>query len=278
MTADQEWEPAPAEMQVGDAIKRRIRRQAASLSGMASEPLEHAPIEGLAVYPDQPRVDDRQERGTIEGSRIETVTYVAERAGTYNLPEIVLEWWDTQRESLERIELPGATIRGMAGKKSFAPGTAGSLPVAWIAAATLVILVVLALFLLRHAIADWWKTWLDARKQTERYLFRVLERSVRKGDSKTILRNLMRWLDSIEQSERPARLDPFVARYCEPREREIIMQLQKAAMRNEHPFSERKRLLHALGHARKRRRKERREITQASATLPLLNPDQNLQG
>jgi hypothetical protein len=56
------------------------------------------------------------------------------------------------------------------------------------------------------------------------------------------------------------------------------MQLQKAAMRNEHPFSERKPLLHALGHARKRRRKERREITQASATLPLLNPDQNLQG
>ncbi|MGD8235249.1 MAG: hypothetical protein PVJ65_03815 [Chromatiales bacterium] len=278
MTADQVWEPAPAKMQVGDAIKRSIRRQATGISGMAFEPLEHAPIEGLALYPDQPRVDDRQDRGTIEGARIETFTYVAERAGTYNLPEIVLEWWDTRRASLERIELPGATIKVMPGKKSFAPGTAGSLPVAWIIAATLVILLLLALFFLRHTIANWWKTWLAARKQTERYLFRVLERSVRTGDSKTILRNLMRWLDSIEQSERPARLDSFLTRYCEPPEREIIMRLQKAAMRDEHPFPERKPLLHALGHARKCRRKERREITQASATLPLLNPDQNRQG
>ena len=125
---------------------------------------------------------------------------------------------------------------------------------------------------------NWWKTWLAARKQTERYLFRVLERSVRTGDSKTILRNLMRWLDSIEQSERPARLDSFLTRYCEPPEREIIMRLQKAAMRDEHPFPERKPLLHALGHARKCRRKERREITRASATLPLLNPDKNRKG
>ncbi|MEJ2309327.1 MAG: AAA family ATPase [Gammaproteobacteria bacterium] len=112
----------------------------------------------------------------------------------------------------------------------------------------------------------------------EKHHFRILQKSVRGGDSKTILRNLMRWLDSIEQSGRPARLEPFVTRYCEPRERQLIVQLQKAAMLGDHPFPERKPLLRALGSARKRRKKERRQRAQASGTLPLLNPERNSEG
>ena len=143
---------------------------------------------------------------------------------------------------------------------------------------SLVFLVLAALFLLRHVIAHWWKNPLAVRKQTEHYLFRVLERSVRNGDSKTIFRNLMRWLDRIEQSGRPARLESFARRYCEPPEQQLMMQLQKAAMHDENPFPERKPLLRALGNARKRRKKEQHKVAQASATLPRLNPDQNLQG
>jgi hypothetical protein len=277
LSAEQEWEPQPGDMQVGDAIKRTIRLQAAGISGMAFEPLGQEPIDGLALYPAQPRIDDRVERGTIEGSRVETFTYVAERSGSYTLPAIVLAWWDTGRESLERIELPGASFKVVRGKQATAAETAGSLPVAWIITATIVILVLLALFLLRQSIANWWQKRLAARKQTEHYLFRLLEKSVRDGDSKTIFRNLMRWLDSIEQTERPARLEPFVTRYCEPPEQELIMQLQKAAMHDENSSPERKPLLRALGSARKRRKKEKAEVAQASVTLPLLNPDQNRQ-
>ena len=277
LTAKQEWDPQPGEMEVGDAIKRTIMLRADGISGMAFEPLSQEPIEGLAVYPAQPRVDDRVERGTIEGSRIETFTYVAERAGSYTLPAIVLAWWDIGRESLERIELPGATFEVARSSQATATGTAASLPVAWIAVATLVILVLLALFLLRQSIANWWQKRLAARKHTEHYLFRLLEKSVRDGDSKTIFRNLMRWLDSIEQSGRPARLEPFVTRYCEPSGRLLILQLQKAAMHDENSSPERKPLLRALGSARKRRKKEKAEVAQASVTLPLLNPDQNRQ-
>ena len=278
LTARQEWEPEPADMQVGDAIKRTISLKAAGISGMAFEPLGQEPIEGLALYPAQPRVDDKVERGTIEGSRIETLTYVAERSGTYTLPAIILEWWDIERKSLERIELPGTSFKVVRGKQATAAGTAGSLPVAWIIAVSLVFLVLAALFLLRHVIANWWKNRLAVRKQTEHYLFRVLERSVHNGDSKTIFRNLMRWLDRIEQSERPARLGAFVRRYCEPPEQQLMMQLQKAAMHDENPFPERKPLLRALGNARKRRKNEKNKVAQASATLPRLKPDQYLQG
>jgi len=275
LTAEQEWEPQPGEMQVGNAMKRTIRLQAAGISGMAFEPLGQESIEGLALYPAQPRVDDRMERGTIEGSRVETFTYVAERSGSYTLPAIVLEWWDIEGESLERIELPGTSFKVARSSQGAAAGTAASLPGAWITVASLVILVLLALFFLRHAIADWWQNRLAARKQMEGYLFRLLEKSVRGADSKTIFGNLMRWLDSIEQSGRPARLEPFVTRYCAPPEQELIMQLQKAAMHDENPFPERKPLLRALGSARKRRKKERHEVTRASVALPLLNPEKN---
>ena len=278
LTAKQEWDPQPGDMEVGDAIKRTITLQAADISGMAFEPIAREPIDGLAVYPAQPRVDDKVERGTIEGSRIETFTYVAERAGSYTLPAIVLEWWDIEGESLERIELPGTLFKVARSSQGAATGTAASLPGAWITAATLVILVLLALFFLRHAIADRWQLRLAARKQTEGYLFRLLEKSVRGADSKTIFRNLMRWLDRIEQSGRPARLEPFVTRYCERSERQLIMQLQEAAMRGENHFPERKPLQRALVSARKRRKRERHERAQASVTLPLLNPGLNSQG
>jgi len=273
LTAGQEWDPEPGEMQVGDAIKRTITLQAAGISGMAFEPLGQEPIEGLAVYPAQPRVDDKVERGTIEGSRIETFTYVAERSGSYTLPAIVLEWWDIKRESLERIELPGASFKVVRGSQGTAAGAAASPPVAWIALAALVIILLLAFFLLRHTIANWWKNRIAARKQTEHSLFRVLEKSVRNSDSKTIFRNLMRWLDSTEQSGRPARLEPFVTRFCEPPEQELIMKLQKAAIHDEDPLPQRKLLLRALRQARRRKKRERHKARQASVTLPSLNPD-----
>ncbi|MGD9356185.1 MAG: hypothetical protein PVH71_05800, partial [Chromatiales bacterium] len=135
------------------------------------------------------------------------------------------------------------------------------------------IILLLALFLLRHTIANWWKNRMAARKQTEDSLFRVLEKSVRNSDSKTIFRNLMRWLDSTEQSGRPARLEPFVTRYCEPHEQELILQLQKAAINDEKPSPQRKLLLRALRQARRRKKRERHKARQASVTLPSLNPD-----
>ena len=41
----------------------------------------------------------------VHGERIEAVTYVAEREGGYELPEIQLRWWNTQTGAVKVTSL-----------------------------------------------------------------------------------------------------------------------------------------------------------------------------
>jgi hypothetical protein len=45
---------------------------------------------GLGIYPGEPSVDDRYDRGTLTEKRSETVTYVFETQGRFDLPNMVI--------------------------------------------------------------------------------------------------------------------------------------------------------------------------------------------
>jgi len=112
---DARWEPETAEqdrveLKVGDALVLSVERVARGVPGMVFAPLPELSIDGLGVYPDPPVVDDRVSRGDLTGTRKDRVTLVCERPGTYRLPALGFQWWDPQRQQLNRQTVPALTI------------------------------------------------------------------------------------------------------------------------------------------------------------------------
>ena len=97
--------PDPTGLAVGDAVTRTVTRSADAVSGMAFAPLPLPDIAGVAAYPRTPEVDDRSNRGMLTGTRVESVSYVLQKAGKVSIPGIELQWWDPVAEKLntERI-------------------------------------------------------------------------------------------------------------------------------------------------------------------------------
>ena len=62
---------------------------------------------GIAVYPQQLRVDDtKTDRGEfVFGTRVDSAVYLTRKDGDYTLPEIRIEWWDLARRRVQTATL-----------------------------------------------------------------------------------------------------------------------------------------------------------------------------
>jgi len=112
VSVTQSWSPDPSAQPVkaGAAITRTIRRQADGVPALGMAELQFAAPEGVRVYVDPPAVDDRTNRGNVEGHRTDKVTYVFEKAGRYTLPVLVQPWWSLADRQARQEELPGVTV------------------------------------------------------------------------------------------------------------------------------------------------------------------------
>jgi hypothetical protein len=98
-------------LKVGDSISRMVSMRAEDTVGMTLPALGFDAPEGMRVYPGIPKISERAERGKIEAARIETVTYVLEREGSYELPEIAILWWDPQTKKMSQALLPAIEFK-----------------------------------------------------------------------------------------------------------------------------------------------------------------------
>ena len=108
---DVNWQPAieegePLQLKTGDALVLDLKRTAKDLPSMVFLPLPEPEIDGLGVYSDRPRVNDRVNRGSLSGERLDRITFVCEQAGSYRIPEMRFQWWDPAAGKLheERVE------------------------------------------------------------------------------------------------------------------------------------------------------------------------------
>jgi len=218
LTASQSWDPETESPVVGDAIKRRVTLSADDVSGMAFAPTLHNETENLGIYPGEPTVEDKFARGELTGTRVETVTYVVERAGDFELPSVELSWWNIETEELQHIVLPGLTLQVIGGP------TVASQPnerPTWSTLISLFVVVVAPLIFGRRLLARW-TAWRRARNETEAAYFRRIRRSARSGDQNAVLSDTMRWLDRINDASQAARLDLFMQKYGDSRAREAV--------------------------------------------------------
>jgi len=110
LEVNETWSPKPADVNVGDAFRRTVTLQAADVPGMLLPLLPQPQLEGLAVYPSAPGIDDRLERGDFTGKRVDTLTYVCERSGTVEIPAVLYRWWNPAKSVWEEQRLPAMTL------------------------------------------------------------------------------------------------------------------------------------------------------------------------
>ncbi len=108
----QEIEGAPGAMVPGDSLKRQVTVEVQGVSPMfLPNLLEPVELPGVAAYPDEPRLAETDDRGALSGSRVESVTYLAEAGGGGALPEIRLDWYDTDDGAVKTARVEGVEVR-----------------------------------------------------------------------------------------------------------------------------------------------------------------------
>jgi hypothetical protein len=65
---------------------------------------------GLAAYPKEPAFTENSNRGVTTGTRVESVTYVAEAGGRFTAAPIRLRWWNLRTQEIEVAELPALAV------------------------------------------------------------------------------------------------------------------------------------------------------------------------
>lgn len=108
------WDPEPGPVETGTVFKRTIVQRASDITGLALHPAPTDEIEGIRTYAGDPEVSDRTDRGSLDGERRETVTYLVREPGLHTLPAIRYDWWDPKTESLKSLTLPEVSFSATA--------------------------------------------------------------------------------------------------------------------------------------------------------------------
>lgn len=216
LEARQQWTPAAAEFKVGEAVKRTIALRAADVAGMTFAPLGFPPMEGLGVYPGEPVVDDRYSRGALAGRRTESVTYVFEKKGAFQLPAIEIPWWDVDRRQLKTAVLPALKVRisAVTGAAAGTPAADGSRGRTIRLTVSFLLLLVLSgiAWRFRFALGRGWQRWRQARGRTEKAFFGSLRAACRQNDAKAAYQRLAAWLNQAASGNGAATLKDLLDR------------------------------------------------------------------
>ena len=184
-------------LEVGDALEVEYVAELDGLPAMFLPPLvEQVQRPGLAMYPNEPRVED----GDV-ARRSEKVTLVFELGGGFALPAPRLRWFNTDTETVEVAEVPAMTVdvKGeLPPPEAPETGTVGRV-LQFLAA---LLLASLVLWLLRQLIryrSERRRRWLAS----EEGAFEALLGALKAGDGQGIDKAFARWLDRTDGSPGP---------------------------------------------------------------------------
>ncbi|MBK1720126.1 hypothetical protein CKO27_21210 [Thiocystis violacea] len=105
-----EWTPSRPRFRVGEPLTRTLTITAEGTTAAQLPTLELGALDGVQVYPDQPRGEDLADGPTPSAIKSLKVALVPTRAGTLTLPEIRLPWWDTQADQARVVVVPARTV------------------------------------------------------------------------------------------------------------------------------------------------------------------------
>lgn len=112
----QQIEASATPLKVGDSLTRRLLVEADGAQAMLITPAEFASIAGLKAYPLPAEVKPLDDgRGSVSGGqRRDSLSYVIEQAGSYQLPAMQVHWWDASAGQLRSAEVPAVAFEAQA--------------------------------------------------------------------------------------------------------------------------------------------------------------------
>jgi hypothetical protein len=112
VTLSSAWNPANLAAKAGDPVTLDIDLRATGLT--AAQLPDIATLlnipSGLKAYPDQAKLADSMENGTLVGSRDQTIALMADSPGRYTIPALTVAWWDTEANQPRVATLPARTL------------------------------------------------------------------------------------------------------------------------------------------------------------------------
>ncbi|RXT57441.1 hypothetical protein B6S44_03210 [Bosea sp. Tri-44] len=211
----QDWSPDPAAatIRAGGALVRTIHRKASGVPALGMAEFRFAAPEGVRVYPDTPTVDDRTNRGEVEGLRTDQVTYVFETAGTYTLPALSQPWWSLADRQARTQTLPGVTVTVAIGTAQ--PGTRPAWASIWLIATLAVSAGLIACISMRRMLGEAWRAWKTQHQSSEAFARKQLRKAAKTGQAAPTYRAFSTWLlhqptKEAEQLRDDARIGPMI--------------------------------------------------------------------
>ncbi|MCE3251419.1 MAG: hypothetical protein K0Q67_429 [Cellvibrio sp.] len=110
VSLSEHWSESIDSLKIGEPVTRSITIKTEGLTASQIHPLQLDPVDGLTFYNDQAQNDDQKSASGVTGSRIETIAIVPTKAGHFTLPEIKVNWWDTQSNSMRTATLPAVNL------------------------------------------------------------------------------------------------------------------------------------------------------------------------
>lgn len=189
-------------LHIGDAFQYTVTISAADTLGSVLPTIDPGSSAGLTVYPDPPKVFNQFDRGRFRGTRTESITYVVEQPGRYQLPEQQIVWWNIQTQSLETKVLPAIMVSVPPSLQQivlhlapFLTALAGLFLLAWY---------------YRQPLLNQWRTYRQQQAESEKAYFRRLHQACLSNNPQTAFNQLMEWLDRIARESGPATLDELL--------------------------------------------------------------------
>ena len=264
---EHDWQPATGAANTGDAVTLSVSRRAEDISAMLLPPLPVFQADGLAAYPQAPDVNDKTDRGDLTGERTDSITWVVEQAGAYEIPGIRFQWWDPDRRELKQQIVPGLSL-------DIPPAAADDAVTATNSSWPLKLLIAVITALLALAL------WLHFRRKShsqepenERTAFTRLANACKNNQAGQAYTYIHAWLEyspvAVTNHPRPLTLNEFAGLCDDQQLATDVDKLQKALIASS-PDWQGDELLNSL--QRIRRRINRQKSNPAEAYLAPLNP------
>lgn len=121
VTLNEGWSGSIDQLKVGEPITRTITITADGLTGNQIAPTNIANVDGLTFYPDQAQTKEDKSSKGVKGYRTETMAIIPNHSGTFTLPEVTVNWWDTNTNTQQTATLPAKTLTVSGDANSQAP-------------------------------------------------------------------------------------------------------------------------------------------------------------
>jgi len=106
----EEWSDDITSIKTGDPITRTITIAAQGLTAVQLPDLKFEDIDGLKQYPDKPVVENKPQTDGIIGLKQIKIAIIPTKAGSYTLPAIKLQWWNTKTGKKETAMIAEKTL------------------------------------------------------------------------------------------------------------------------------------------------------------------------